>query len=66
MEGWEQSSEWMEMKANGYRTGFSEAVAAIQALVDPDFAVPEPAEDSRIEEDFMQDPDLADHAGSRF
>lgn len=67
MSGWEQSSEWMEMKANGYRAGFEEAENALKCLVDADFVLtPEQSAEEVQEDDFMQDPLLADHAGSRF
>lgn len=68
MSGWEQTSEWMEMKANGYRAGFEEAVKTLENLVNESYiAVPtEPTDGADPIDPFAQHPEIADHVSSRF
>lgn len=66
MDGWDQTSEWMEMKANGYRCGFEEAIEGLKNLVDENFQLNSSNEETQTELDFFQDDALADHVSGRF
>ncbi len=66
MDGWDQSSEWMEMKANGYRTGFEEAINSLNTLVDENFKLETQQPENQTEMEFDQDEALPDHVLDRF
>ena len=63
LDGWEQGSDWMEMKANGYRAGHGECILTLRALTTE--SQPEP-KDQQTPLDFGQDDQLADHVTGRF
>ena len=66
MDGWAQSSEWMEMKANGFRCGFEECINAFKNLANEEYEVRSTPTNTNTDTDFDQDMLLADHVADRF
>lgn len=67
LRGWEQPTEWLEMKANGYRAAYDDMLTSIRLMGDENYSpIQEDRPEEVIHDGFEQIAGLPDHVSDRF